>query len=843
MSFVGWCERCEAEGIRSPVELFQISFSEAVQMCTRPQCLDFLKYSDNLSALFVKRDHRRCVTKAPVSEPAKAAQPSSPSRPAPLPTERCPLLQTVGGQDAASHEPAAHLSSKADALRSSSEAKASNASEVCCGGKMLSAEAVTLPAPTTAEPFSSNSVAPAMPVPSVTGTDACEVSLLRVGSVNIAAYHPEQSEPCRQDAPPPSARSHTSGEESSLPVATCGGNEEEGSEKLEDDAGAGIAASSTQAGSSAQVTGNGEERRYGQCCEWSWTMQGAEKGSSQVAALVSGDNSVPSIVHTALNEASEKLVAAAIHSDSAAAATCLSGVPPVITRELQTAGAKGTGHRDIPAMREANSDVSVSGCVDAGELNPEVSTQDPIASSLWIAETMFSLQCGLTEVAKGSVEGEGSAAVSLETLRASGVQFYSDEDAFRDSQADCMEIEGGAHQFQSEGTEYVDLKPLSPCLPALSQGPPSNEQKGGTTVQEGVVCTNGGGESHARAVPAAVASVQPTSSSAGRGPVGSPSCTVPAQRTPTAVSSTPGNVSTRAVQKNASAGRAVPRPAANAAMAGTSSVSGRPARKPDTRAPNRWANTVRGATASSPARTNKARQKQEVTPSRPEPATSAPEIDVSYVHNKFAKITEALTKVEKAPKCAVPGPNKPENKRMPGQKRRKDAWTKRQAGPQSQRPPSPKKVLRLAFGRPPKLRRKPQQEQVVPDVLHPALSPTHSDYSSQSSKPGSNCPSSPASCVSSGSDFSTTNSGSSSVSGSSSLQLDFFQRQSTAKETSFPPYQIKERVKAPVKVAKRGRPPRKGGPTDVGAEVDRYISELSHCEDSSQFDSVLSDLF
>lgn len=325
--------------------------------------------------------------------------------------------------------------------------------------------------------------------------------------------------------------------------------------------------------------------------------------------------------------------------------------------------------------------------------------------------------------------------------------------------------------------------------------------------------------------------------------MGSPSCTVPAQRTPTAVSSTPGNVSTRAVQKNASAGRAVPRPAANAAMAGTSSVSGRPARKPDTRAPNRWANTVRGATASSPARTNKARQKQEVTPSRPEPATSAPEIDVSYVHNKFAKITEALTKVEKAPKCAVPGPNKPENKRMPGQKRRKDAWTKRQAGPQSQRPPSPKKVLRLAFGRPPKLRRKPQQEQVVPDVLHPALSPTHSDYSSQSSKPGSNCPSSPASCVSSGSDFSTTNSGSSSVSGSSSLQLDFFQRQSTAKETSFPPYQIKERVKAPVKVAKRGRPPRKGGPTDVGAEVDRYISELSHCEDSSQFDSVLSDLF
>lgn len=827
MSFVAWCERCEAEGIRSPVALFQINDSEAVKMCARRQCRDCLNYWNNLSAVIVKRSHLQCVTKAPVSDPAEAIEPSSVSGPSP---QKDPYT---------THGPAACPTSRVAAILSSCEAKASDASEVCCGGQMRMAEAVSLPLPKTVELSPSGSAVPTMPTRIVPSTDACEVSLVHVGSADVAGDHLEPGEPCRRNAPPPSANSCASGENSSLPVATCGGSEQLVPARLVD-AAAGIAA--TRTASPAQVNSNGEERRYGECgaAAVTLTVQGAERRNSQVqvAASVSGDNSVPSTVLTAPNEASEKLVAAAIPGDSDVS-TCFSGGPPVILQRLLAGGEKEAGHCDIPALHEANSDLSVSGCADAGECNPGVST-DPIASSLWIAETMFSLQCGRPQVAKNSLGSEDSAAAMLQSHRACGVQFDS---------TDCVGIKESAHQYQSEGTQYVDLEPCSSRLPEPSLGPPPIERKGSTTVQAAVACLDGGGGRGAGAVPAAEASACPTSGSTGTSPPGSVPCTVPAQRTPAAVASMPGDASTGAVPKKALAGRAVPPTAPNTAVA--SSPSGRPARRPGLRTPNRWASSGRRAAASNPARTDRTRDKREASPPQPQLEVVAPESGSCYVKEKFAKITEALKKLDQAPRCTLPGRNKPENKRMPGMKRRRDDWSKRQAGPQSQRPPSPKKVLKLAFGRPPKLRRKCQAEQVVPDVLHPALSPTPSDYSSPSSKPSSNCPSSPASCVSGGSDYSSTSTGSSGASRRGSLQLmdcqsEFPPYQFTERvmdcRSEFPPYKVTERVKAPVKVARRGRPAKKG-PTDVHDEIDRYISELSHSENSSQFDSILSDLF
>lgn len=643
MSFVGWCERCQAEGIRSPVSLLQINFTEAVRMCTRPACRDFLNFAERLGALFIKLEPSQCVNKAPASKPTKAVQSSSLSTarlssgsgPPPLPTEGGPLSRTVDDQDAA-REPAANSSCKVEAADSSvqqmastsnNEAKAGDASEVCRGGKMLVAEAVTSPVPTGVQPF-------------------------------------------------------------------------------------------------------------------------------------------------------------------------------VVT-----------GHHDLPAPPEATIDLSVSSRVDAGECDSEVSAEDPIVPSLRIAETMSSLQCGHPQVAKPSVDSGDSTAAWSQPQRASGVQFDRTEEAFRDdSPTDCREIEGGAHQSHSEGREYVDLRPCSPPLLAPSQGAPSSEQSDGTTLQ-------------------AAAVIGPSAA--------------PAQRTPAAVASTSGNAAavTRPVRGRPSTGRDA---AKRVVVAGTSSGSGRLACKPEVRVRRSWATSGRGAAASGPARPSKTRRKRGVSPPRPQAEATASANGSCYVVHKLAMITAALQRADNLPKYAAPRETKIYNKRLPGRKRKKDFWTKRQAGPQSARPSSPNRVVRLAFGQPPKIRRKREPEQVVPDVLHPAPSPTPSDNSSQSSKPSINCPTSPAtSCVSSGgSDLSITNPGSSDVSSSSSsLQLvkDYYARQRTSIASGFPPYQFKET--APVTGAKRGRRPAKKGTVDVDAEVDRYVSELSACEDSSQYDSVLADLF
>ncbi|CAN8027044.1 unnamed protein product [Ixodes persulcatus] len=55
MSFVKWCEYCAAEGIRSPVCLFQISFTEAMQVCKRPECRDLLM-AGSIEKLILRRD-------------------------------------------------------------------------------------------------------------------------------------------------------------------------------------------------------------------------------------------------------------------------------------------------------------------------------------------------------------------------------------------------------------------------------------------------------------------------------------------------------------------------------------------------------------------------------------------------------------------------------------------------------------------------------------------------------------------------------------------------------------------------------------------------------------------
>ncbi|CAN7998817.1 unnamed protein product [Ixodes hexagonus] len=55
MSFVKWCEYCAAEGIQSPVCLFQISFTEAMQVCKRPECRDLLM-AGSIDKLIIHRD-------------------------------------------------------------------------------------------------------------------------------------------------------------------------------------------------------------------------------------------------------------------------------------------------------------------------------------------------------------------------------------------------------------------------------------------------------------------------------------------------------------------------------------------------------------------------------------------------------------------------------------------------------------------------------------------------------------------------------------------------------------------------------------------------------------------
>ncbi|XP_064480255.1 uncharacterized protein LOC135393866 [Ornithodoros turicata] len=67
MSFVKWCELCQAEGIRSPVCLFQINFTEAVQMCKRPECLDLVQ-AKSFQSLIVHRDVLQPGQKIPVPE-------------------------------------------------------------------------------------------------------------------------------------------------------------------------------------------------------------------------------------------------------------------------------------------------------------------------------------------------------------------------------------------------------------------------------------------------------------------------------------------------------------------------------------------------------------------------------------------------------------------------------------------------------------------------------------------------------------------------------------------------------------------------------------------------------
>lgn len=74
MSFVKWCELCQSEGIQSPVCLFQINFTEAVQMCKRPECLDLVKARD-FQSLIIQRDLSQLLQKGPTLPPCP--QPSA----------------------------------------------------------------------------------------------------------------------------------------------------------------------------------------------------------------------------------------------------------------------------------------------------------------------------------------------------------------------------------------------------------------------------------------------------------------------------------------------------------------------------------------------------------------------------------------------------------------------------------------------------------------------------------------------------------------------------------------------------------------------------------------------
>ncbi|KAH7953639.1 hypothetical protein HPB49_010847 [Dermacentor silvarum] len=232
--------------------------------------------------------------------------------------------------------------------------------------------------------------------------------------------------------------------------------------------------------------------------------------------------------------------------------------------------------------------------------------------------------------------------------------------------------------------------------------------------------------------------------------------------------------------------------------------------------------------------------------------------------DKLATIDKALAipiTRQDATLANASAPKSKRNAKAPG-RRGKGCTNKKVRMPRKWRQAVPRREVKQARCR--KRKGIAQSEQVVPDTLHPVLSPTSSELSSISSKP-SKSSSSGTSNNAAGSDSTckTRSSAWQSLSSCKSAQeyVQIINRLFPREESGSgfpgyhpvlanrPPYNGDK--KSSVIAPKRRRttevtPAREtteAAPANASVELERYVSELSASTDVNQYDSVLSELF